>query len=116
MLTCKYHIVSQLIERSNFVFFSLSGTHDFFYQLTSPARVYYHATRWFFGNDYVPFGNTMNDEIHPISLFVLNNYERIRFILSTFPFITPVISIMMVIYLIQRTFPSKMLFSKSFLY
>ncbi len=84
--------------------FSLQAGHNFLHQLTGVGRIYYYITRWLFGNDYIPFAMSVKEEIHPLSVFVLNNYERIRLIFVMIPFIIPTISLVLIIHLIHRFF------------
>jgi hypothetical protein len=46
----------------------------------------------------------MNGEIHPISAFVIANYEPIRLFFTSCPFMIPAMFILLVIYLTQRIF------------
>jgi hypothetical protein len=68
--------------------------------------MYYRITRWLFGNGYVPFETSIEEaEIHPLSQFIMNNYEYIRLIFTIFPSSIPIMSIVtLVIYLTQRIF------------
>ncbi len=67
--------------------------------------MYYRITRWLVGNDYVPFKTSVQEaEIHPVSKFVIDNYEYIRSFFTIFPFIIPTMFLILVIYLTQRTF------------
>jgi hypothetical protein len=68
--------------------------------------MYYRITRWLFGNDYIPFETSIAEaEMHPISQFIMNNYEYIRLIFTIFPSSIPIMSIVtLVIYLTQRIF------------
>lgn len=80
--------------------FRFSGTHEFFYQLSAPARVYYRLTRWVFGKDYIPFVTSVNEELHPISVFIIDHYEAIRLIFIGFSNIMPMIFVILIIYFI----------------
>jgi hypothetical protein len=46
----------------------------------------------------------MNDEIHPIFRFVIDNYEPIRLFLTSFPLMIPIIFVVLVIYSTGRVF------------
>lgn len=89
----------------SFTIFSLHASHELFYRITGPFRMYYHIRRWLFGNDYIPFETSKEEaEIHPVSQFIIDNYEYIRLSFISFPFIILKMSMILVIYLIRRTF------------
>ena len=73
-----------------FIHFSLQVSHDFFRRVTGPFRFYYHAARWFFGNNYVPFGMATDNDLHPISIFIVTNFESVRLFFTTFPLLMPI--------------------------
>ncbi|CAF1278499.1 unnamed protein product [Rotaria sordida] len=79
----------------------LHAPHDFLHQIGGPFRMYYRITRWLFGNNYIPFAMTVNEEIHPISAFIIANYQPIRLFFIIFPFMTPIMFIILFIYLVQ---------------
>lgn len=97
-VNCNYYSSSRSFHQ-NFSF-RFSGTHEFFYQLSAPARVYYRLTRWVFGKDYIPFVTSVNEELHPISVFIIDHYEAIRLIFSGFSNIMPMIFVILIIYFI----------------
>jgi hypothetical protein len=67
--------------------------------------MYYRITRWLFGNEYIPFATSeKEEEIHPISLFVMDNYESIELLFTILPNITPLMLIVTVTDLTQQTF------------
>jgi hypothetical protein len=84
--------------------FSFPATHDFLHQIAGPARIYYRITRWLFGKNYNPFETSVNEEIHPISSFIIDNYESIRLFFDILPSMIPVVAMVIVIYLTQRHF------------
>jgi hypothetical protein len=45
---------------------------------------------------------TVNEELHPISVFIIANYESIRLFFTMYPFVIPITSVVLVIYLTQR--------------
>ncbi|CAF4218339.1 unnamed protein product, partial [Adineta steineri] len=49
-----------------------------------PIRVYYHITRWMYGNNYNPFVE-IQDGLHPIPHFYKQQQAKIRFIFLEFP-------------------------------
>ncbi|CAM4832080.1 unnamed protein product [Rotaria magnacalcarata] len=80
----------------------LHAPHGFLHQITGPFRIYYRIARWLFGNNYAPFGITVKDEIHPISSFIVANYEPIRLVFTSFPLIKPIMFIVSFIYAIKH--------------
>jgi hypothetical protein len=80
------------------------ATHDVLHQIAGPIRSYYRITRWLFGNDYNPFVTSVNDGLHPISTFVITNYETLRLIFAILPFMRSLMSIVLIVYLTQRVF------------
>ena len=85
-----------------FIRFSLHASHEFFHRVAGPFRVYYRTTRWFFGNNYVPFATATDNELHPISIFLIANFESIRLFFISFPLLMPIMFIASVIYLAHR--------------
>ncbi|CAF3662595.1 unnamed protein product [Adineta steineri] len=62
----------------------LQVPHDMLHQIGGPFRIYYHITRWLFGYKYIPFSTTINDEIHPISAFIIDYYKQIQLFFPIF--------------------------------
>ena len=89
-----------------FIHFSLQVSHGFFHLVAGPFRVYYHAARWFFGNNHVPFGTALDNELHPISIFIITNFESIRLFFTTFPLLMPTMFIVSASYFTRQIFVS----------
>ena len=51
--------------------------------MAAPFRWYYRLTRLLFGKNFVPYAMTVDDEIHPISQLILDNYGLIRMIFTS---------------------------------
>lgn len=77
-----------------FVRFRLEATHEFFHQIAGVARVYYRVTRWLFGKDYYPFAAQLEEEeLHPISKFIITHYTYIEFLFVISPWAIPTLLI-----------------------
>lgn len=96
-----------------FIFiFSLPATHEFLQKISGPARIYYRLTRWLFGTNYNPFGESSNDEIHPVSKFMIDNFEIIRLFFTYLTLMIQMIFVISSIYMIQQYFSHTQNYSK----
>ncbi|CAF1185811.1 unnamed protein product [Adineta steineri] len=66
-----------------------------------PIRIYYHITRWIYGNKYNPFIE-VHEGLHPISYFYKQQQVKIRFLLKLpKPFFSTII-IVIIVHFIQK--------------
>ncbi|CAF1225898.1 unnamed protein product [Adineta ricciae] len=56
----------------------LYAPHDLIHQIAIPFRLYYHVARWLFGRHYHPYSMRSHGELHPLSAFIIGNYQSFK--------------------------------------
>ncbi len=76
MLIIFQHLVFQTGKRKTLkkfkfkiYYFSNGVSHKTAQRIFTPFRIYYHLTRWLYGNNYDPFGSNIKG-VHPILSFL----------------------------------------------
>ncbi|CAF4173055.1 unnamed protein product [Adineta steineri] len=67
-----------------------------------PIRIYYHMTRWIYGNNYNPFVE-IEEGLHPIPHFYKQQQAKMRFVFLKFPkYLFSTIIVAIIIHFIQK--------------
>ncbi|CAF0901329.1 unnamed protein product [Adineta steineri] len=67
-----------------------------------PIRIYYHMTRWIYGNNYNPFVE-IEEGLHPIPYFYKQQQAKMRFVFLKFPkYLFSTIIIIIIIHFVQK--------------